>query len=154
MRWILPLVLALALAGCGEPDVPQQAAPTTAAPTVTAPTDTTPTAPAETGEPADDGAGQQPIPAIPRRDTGAQPPDPELFFYFPDEENARAAAAELDEHGYRVRTTPPEGEIKEWSVIAEGTPDAPSLKVAEKAFRPWAEARGGSYDGNEIPLGP
>ena len=143
------LVLAALVVGCGSDD---ESAETTAAAPPPAATMTTATTPPPT-VPEDEPAKAQ-IPPIPQRDTAAPGPHPELFFYFRDEEDARAAAAELEEQGYRVRTSPPADDIPEWSVIAEGTPDAPDLDTAEQAFSAWARARNGEYDGNEIPVGP
>ena len=93
------------------------------------------------------------MPPIPRGTLGQGGPDPELFFLFAAEDDARAAAGELRRHGYRVRTTAPAADVRDWSVIAEGTP-AGRLAEAEDAFRAWAKARGGRYDGNEIAVGP
>ncbi len=141
------LVLAVLVVGCGSGDEPGET--TAAAPPPTMTTETVPPPTVAQEEPA-----EEQVPAIPRRDAAAAGPHPELFFLFPGETDARAAAADLEQHGYRVRTTPPADDIPEWSVIAEGSPDAPDLETAEAAFGAWAEARSGRYDGNEIPVGP
>ena len=145
----------LAVAGCGSDAEPaaEQTATTPPAPTAPAatPSTTTATGPAEATQTE---PGGKPVPEIPRRDESARQPWPEFYFYFAAEQDARAAAADLQQHGYRVRTTAPERDIKEWSVIGEGAPEAPSLASADKSFGPWAEARDGRYDGNEVPVGP
>lgn len=145
------LVLAVLVAGCGSGDEPGG---TSAAAPPPAEAPATETAPSATAPPEEPEESAEAVPEIPRADAGAPLPHPELFFLFPAEEDARSATAELEEHGYRVRTTPPADDIPEWSVIAEGAPDAPDLSTAERAFGAWARARGGSYDGNEIPVGP
>ena len=154
-RLAVTLALGLAAGGCGSDSKPaaEQTATVPPAPTVqaTTPSTTTATGPADTTQTEPAG---KPVPEIPRRDASAKPPWPEFYFYFEHERNARAAAADLQRHGYRVRTTAPERDIKEWSVIGEGAPQAPSLASADKAFEPWAEARDGRYDGNELPVGP
>jgi hypothetical protein len=142
--------LVLVLAGCGTegPDVATtQATAPTAPPAAQQPTIAA-TQPAKA--PAPSGKA---IPPIPTRTEPASPQDPELFFLFPDEDAARAAAADLKRHGYRVRSAPPEHDIPNWSVIAEGSPAIP-LKAAEEKFSAWAEARGGRYDGSEVGVGP
>ena len=152
LRARLALAVTVALVGCGSDERPRQQAttpqspPQTAAPPTPAPT---------TGEPKPGSPTERPdeLPPIPRGTLGKGGPDPELFFLFPDEADARAAASDLQRHGYRVRTTPPAADVRDWSVIAEGTP-AGRLKVAEEAFRRWAKAHGGRYDGNEIAVGP
>ena len=148
VRLGLLLIAAVIAVGCGDDSEPATTTP--AAPPATM---TTSTAPPPT-VPADEPTKEQQIPPIPERDPAAPGPHPELFFLFGDEENARAAAAELEEHGYRVRTAPPADDVPDWSVIAEGTPAGGDLKTAEQAFDAWAQARDGRYDGNEIPVGP
>jgi hypothetical protein len=146
VRLGLILVAAVVAAGCGDDPGP---APVPTAP----PPQATPTAPPAETAPTETQPAEQ-VPPIPESDDAAQPPSPELFFLFPAEEDARAAATELEQHGYRVRTAPPADDVPDWSVIAEGTPAGGDLKTAELAFRAWAEARDGRYDGNEIPVGP
>ena len=93
------------------------------------------------------------LPDVPKaKDTPG--PHARFFFYFDAEGPARRAEAVLGDAGYQVRTTPPGDGIKEWSVIASGDPDALDIATAEdEGFIPLAEALGGEYDGNEIPIG-
>jgi hypothetical protein len=137
------------VAGCGDDSdiLPSGPPPATTPTTATSPT-------TETAPPVAEPEPGTQVPPIPERDTTAKPPEPELFFLFPAEDDARAAAGELATQGYRVRTTPPADDVPEWSVIAEGTPTGGDLATAETAFRAWAQALGGRYDGNEIPVGP
>ena len=147
------LVLAVLVAGCGSDDEPGETT-AVAPPAAEAPVTTTEPAPPPTAPPEETDETAAAVPEIPRADAEAPVPHPELFFLFRAEEDARAAAAELEERGYRVRGAPPADDIPEWSVIAEGTPDASSLEAAERMFRAWAKALDGRYDGNEIPVGP
>ena len=141
---VIAVVVVVAV-GCGDDsDIISGTEPSTTTPAAASPT-------TETHPPV---ARSVPVPELPRVDIGSTGPHPELFFLFPAESDAREAAAELDDAGYLVRTTPPADDIPEWSVIAEGTPSAPSLKAAERTFRQWARAHNGKYDGNEIPVGP
>ena len=134
--------------GCGDDsDIISGTQPSSTTPAATSPT-------TETAPPVAEAQPGKPIPPIPDSNPAADPPHPELFFLFPAEEDARAAAAELEQHGYRVRSAPPADDVPEWSVIAEGTPAGGDLKTAETAFRAWAQAHNGKYDGNEIPVGP
>ncbi len=81
-------------------------------------------------------------------------PFPRFYFYFNDEESAREADSQLTAAGYQVKTTAPGGGISEWSVIAEGWPDALDIAIAEdEGFIPLAESLGGEFDGNELPVG-
>ena len=157
VRRLAALALALiAVAGCGTGDDERRTATApganTAEPQSPAQPATTTEEPAPAEE-ADQGGRDTRVPPIPRGSFRQGGPDPELFFLFPDEQDARAAAAELNDHGYRVRTAPPAADVRDWSVIAEGTPQG-RLAEAEDAFRAWAKARGGRYDGNEIAVGP
>ena len=149
------IALGLAVPGCGSDAKPaaEQTAAAPPAPTTQTATPATTTATAPPATAPEEPAGKS-VPEIPQRDESAKQPWPEFYFYFAQEANARAAAADLQQHGYRVRTTAPEPDIKEWSVIGEGAPQTPDLAAADRAFEPWAKARDGRYDGNEVPVGP
>lgn len=150
VRMSLLLALAAIAAGCGGDSAPAPATTTQAPP----PAATTPAASAPPAETTVERPPPESVPPIPDRDASAPKPDPELFFLFAEADDARAAAADLERHGYRVRTVPPADDVKDWSVIAEGTPDGPDLKAAAGRFRPWAAARDGKYDGHVVPLAP
>lgn len=75
-----------------------------------------------------------------------------FYFYFRAEGSARKAGATLRQKGYKARVTAPDDQIREWSVVAEGTPNTIDVSSAEDSMGPWAEALGGEYDGNEIPI--
>ena len=79
--------------------------------------------------------------------------DVRFFFYFDDEQTARQAGSVLDGKGYAVNVTPPDTEIREWSVIALGVPDTLDVATADDLFEPWAAGLGGEYDGHEIAVG-
>lgn len=89
---------------------------------------------------------------IPRANASAVAPHPRFYFYFDREKPARSAGRELRSSGYAVRTMAPGGGIAEWSVVATGEPQSPDIATAEDAFEPWALARDGEYDGNEVPV--
>lgn len=76
-----------------------------------------------------------------------------FFFYFEHEEAGRQAGSELEAKGYRVRVTPPDAKIREWSVIASGVPDTRDVEKADVRFERWAASLGGECDGHEIAVG-
>ena len=94
----------------------------------------------------------EPPEGVPPARADADPDAARFYFYFREEAPARTAAAELKGGGYDVRTTPPDDQIAEWSVVASGVPSTPDIVTAEAAFEPWAQKLGGEYDGNEIKV--
>lgn len=78
----------------------------------------------------------------------SKPHEMEFFMYFPDEDSANAAAADIREQGFAVEVRPA-GDGSEWLCFATMTmvPTYEDIVAIGREFNTVAESYGGQYDG-------